>query len=69
MVVRGVLAGWTGTLRMLELGSRALGGLGVVLEFKTSNRLGLRVSGSIKLNSSGSLGLRLRVAGLLLNVR
>jgi hypothetical protein len=63
MAVRGVLASSTGIPRMLRGELRALRGLGVVLEFKTSRRLGLRMGGSIKLNSNRSLGLGLRVAG------
>jgi hypothetical protein len=63
MTVRDVLVGLTGSLRMLGGGLRVLGGLGVALEFKTSKRLGLRVSRSIKLNSKRSLGLGLRVTG------
>jgi hypothetical protein len=43
---------------------RMLGGLGAVLEFKTYNRLRLRVSENVKLNSNRGLRLGLRAAGL-----
>jgi hypothetical protein len=59
MVVRGVLAGWTGTPRMLGGGLRASRGLGLVLEVRV-DRVALWLVFKLKpqLSSWRTLGLR-----------